>query len=220
MKKLAIGCGIVIVLLVVVGGFGAWYVYHRVRSTIAGFAELATVPDIERAVITTTPFVPPESGELTAAQVTRFVAVQEHVRTTLGAKFVELNSKYKTLADRLNKKENTALDFPEIVAAYQDLATTYVEAKRAQVDALNANGFSLPEYQWVRRQSYLALGLPVMDMDVSGIIAAVKSGRTLDTKQVPATLPLGPSGPAKNKELVEPHKKFLEDNAALSFFGL
>jgi hypothetical protein len=31
---------------------------------------------------------------------------------------------------------------------------------------------------------------------------------------------MGPSGPDKNKQLVEPHKKMLEDNAPLSFFGL
>ena len=31
---------------------------------------------------------------------------------------------------------------------------------------------------------------------------------------------LEPAGPEANKTLVAPHKKLLEDNAALSFFGL
>lgn len=221
MKKVAIGCGIVLVLLAAVGGVAGWYVYHKVRTTIAGFAELAKVPDIERNVSNTTTFTAPENGELTEAQVTRFVAVQEHVKKTLGEKFAELNTKYKTLSERIDKKENNALDLPDLVAAYRDLATTYVEAKRAQVDALNSNGFSRSEYHWVRKQAYLALGLPMMEMDVSAIIEAAKSGGKMDPGQAaPTTLPMGPSGPAKNQELVAPHKKLLEDNAALSFFGL
>jgi hypothetical protein len=61
------------------------------------------------------------------------MAVQDHVKQTLGAKFTELNTKYKALSDRIDKKQDTALDFPEVVAAYRDLASTYVEAKRAQV---------------------------------------------------------------------------------------
>jgi hypothetical protein len=97
----------------------------------------------------------------------------------------------------------------------------YVEAKRAQVDALNQNNFSLSEYKWVRKQAYLAIGMPVMDFDVSEVIDAVKSGKNMDTaKAAPATLPIGPSGPEKNQKLVEAHKKVLEDNAPLSFFGL
>jgi hypothetical protein len=221
MKKFAIGCGIVIVIAAIAAGLGSWYVIHKVKDTLAGFADLAKVPDIEKSVSNTTPYSPPESGELTEAQVTRFLAVQGHVKETLGTRYKELDAKYKSLSERINKHQDNALDFPELVAAYRDLASMYVEAKRAQVDALNQNNFSLSEYKWVRKQAYLAVGMPVMDLDVSDVINAVKTGQNLDTaKQAPATLPMGPSGPEKNKQLVEPHKKMLEDNAPLSFFGL
>ena len=221
MKKIAIGCGIVLVVVAIAVGVGSWYAIHKVKETFAGFADLAKVPDIEKGVTSTTPFSPPDSGEMTQAQVTRFLAVQDHVKQTLGTRYKELDAKYKALSERINKKQDTALDFPEVVAAYRDLASMYVEAKRAQVDALNQNSFSLSEYKWVRKQAYLAVGMPVMDFDVSEVIDAVKSGKNMDTaKQAPATLPMGPSGPEKNKQLVEPHKKVLEDNAPLSFFGL
>jgi hypothetical protein len=221
MKKIAIGCGIVLVIVAIAVGVGSWYAIHKVKETFAGFADLAKVPDIERSVSNTTPYSPPESGELTQAQVDRLLAVQTHVKQTLGARYQELDGKYKALSERINKHQDTALDFPQVVAAYRDLASMYVEAKRAQVDALNQNNFSLSEYKWVRKQAYLALGIPVMDMDVSSVIDAVKSGRNMDTAQAaPATLPMGPTGPDKNKALVEPHKKVLEDNAPLSFFGL
>lgn len=221
MKKIAIGCGIVLVVVAIAVGVGAWYTIHKVKEFAGGFADLAKVSDIEKSVSNTMPFTPPDSGELTEAQVTRLLAVQDHVKKTLGTRYTELDAKYKALADRINKKQDTALDFPEVIAAYRDLASMYVEAKRAQVDALNQNNFSLSEYKWVRKQAYLAVGLPVMDFDVSEMVDAMKSGKGMDTaKPAPATLPMGPSGPDKNKQLVEPHKKVLEDNAPLSFFGL
>jgi hypothetical protein len=221
MKKIAIGCGIVIVVIGIALGVGSWYAYHKVKETFAGFADLAKVPDIEKSVTNSTPFAPPDNGELTEAQLTRFLAVQDHVKQTLGNRYKELDAKYKSLSERINKNQSGALDFPEVVAAYRDLASMYVEAKRAQVDALNQNNFSLSEYKWVRKQTYLAIGLPVTDFDVSEVIDAVKSGKNMDTaKAAPTTLPMGPSGPEKNQKLVEPHKKLLEDNAPLSFFGL
>src|SRR5204863_9918093 len=87
MKKFAIGCGIVLVLAAIAAGLGSWYVIHKVKDTFAGFADLAKVPDIEKSVASTTVYAPPDSGELTEAQVTRFLAVQDHVKQTLGAKF-------------------------------------------------------------------------------------------------------------------------------------
>jgi hypothetical protein len=221
MKKIAIGCGIVLVVVAIAVGVGSWYAIHKVKETFAGFADLAKVPDIEKSVENTRPFSPPDSGELTAPQLSRFLAVQEHVKQTLGNRYQELDGKYKALSERIDKHQNTALDFPEVVSAYRDLASMYVEAKRAQVASMNNNNFSLDEYKWVRKQAYLAVGMPVMDFDVSEVIDAVKSGKNMDTaKPAPATMPIGPSGPEKNKQLVEPYKKELEDNAALSFFGL
>jgi hypothetical protein len=221
MKKFAIGCGIVIVVAAIAVGVGSWYVIHKVKDTIGSFADLAKVPDIEKSVSNTALYAPPESGELTDAQLTRFLAVQDHVKQTLGARYKELDAKYKTLSERINTHQDTALDFPQLVSAYKDLASMYVEAKQAQVDALNQNNFSLSEYKWVKKQAYLAVGLPVMNFDVSDAIDAMKSGKKFDAgQQPPATLPVGPSGPDKNKQLVEPHKKVLEDNAPLSFFGL
>ena len=97
-----------------------------------------------------------------------------------------------------------------------------MDAKRAQVEALNAAQFSLPEYAWVRQQAYAAIGVPIMNMDVSKFIEHVKSGDMDAKHEQPGQLEgsFEPSGPERNRVLVEPHKKTLEDNAPLSFFGL
>ncbi len=177
MKKIAIGCGIVLVVVAIAVGVGSWYAIHKVKETFAGFADLAKVPDIEKGVTNSTPYSPPDSGELTQAQVTRFLAVQDHVKQTLGTRYKELDAKYKALSERINKKQDTALDFPEVVAAYRDLASMYVEAKRAQVDALNQNSFSLSEYKWVRKQAYLA------DRDAGDGFRRVRGDRRREERQ-------------------------------------
>ena len=77
------------------------------------------------------------------------------------------------------------------------------------------------EYRWVRQQAYAAIGMPVMDVDVSKFIEDVTSGKTPEQQHTPSLGgSMGPTGPEVNKALVAPHKKQLEDNAALSYFGL
>ena len=96
MKKIAIGCGVVLLILTVAGGFAAWYAYRKASgmyadarskfdSTVAGLTELGKVPDIERTVRNATPYSPPSSGEITSTQLTKYLAVQAQVRQTLVA---------------------------------------------------------------------------------------------------------------------------------------
>jgi len=221
MKKLAIGCGIVAVLLAVSGVVAAYFIYSKVKSTVTEFAALGEIPAIERGVRNTGAFAPPESGELTEAQVARYVKVQQDVRALLGTRFDQFQAKYAELSRRLSKQEGTVVDAPSVIAAYRDLARTYVDAKKAQVEALNRSGFSLSEYRWVRQQAYAAIGMPVMDLDVAKMIEDVTSGRSPREPTAPSVGgSVGPAGPEANRTLVAPHKKVLEDNAALSYFGL
>lgn len=216
MKKLAIGCLIAIVVVGIAGAIGAYFLYRQVRTTVTQFAEVGSVAEIERNVRNQTPFTPPSSGELTAAQVQKLVQVQSQVRARLGERQAELERKYKELSE---KREATALDLPQLIAAYRDLAAVWVEGKRAQVDALNAAGLSLDEYRWVRGQAYQALGIPIVEIDVARIIEDAKSGATGNQ---PGSIAgsFGPSGPDSNRALVEPHKEQLENSVALATFGL
>ncbi len=221
MKKLAIGCGILLVVGLVGAAVATYFVVNKVTSTVAEFAALGEVPAIERRVRNADTFTPPESGELTEAQVTRYVKVQQQVRALLGSRFDQFQTKYAELSKRMDKDQGTVFDAPAVITAYRDLARTYVDAKKAQVEALNDAKFSLSEYRWVRQQAYAAIGMPVMDFDVSKMIEDVTSGKSPQQPQAP-TLggSIGPTGPETNKTLVAPHKKQLEDNAPLSYFGL
>ncbi len=216
MKKLAIGC-LVIVLLggAVVAGVG-FYFYRKAQATFAQFNKLSEVPDLERQVRVKGNFTPPASAELTPAQVDRFVAVQTRVRDRLGVQFAEFEKRYKTLAD---KKEATFADMPEILSAYRDVAAAWLEAKRSQVDALNEANLSLEEYRWIRDKAYQALGQPFFDFDVAKFVDQIKSGaQNVQPGELRGAI--GESGPEANRKLIEKYKKSLEQNLSLASFGL
>ena len=112
----------------------------------------------------------------------------------------------------------TAIDVPELVSAYRDLASAYMDGKRAQVDALNRAGLSLGEYRWIRSQAYGALGMSLLEVDVSRIIDDVKAGRPPVTPASRLTADASASPALRSR--VEPHRKALEANIGLAFFGL
>jgi hypothetical protein len=216
MKKLAIGCLVVAVVAgAAVVGVG-YYGYLKVKSTVAQLAQLQKVPEIERGIRVKTPFVVPASGELTASQVERFMKVTTDVRDRLGKDMVTFERNYKTLAA---KKDYTAADMPALLSAYRDMATGWLDAKRAQVDALNEVGLSLDEYRWIRSESYRALGVPFIDVDFARIAEQARSGGQQSAPVLVGGASTGP-GPASNLKLVEKYRKQLEDYVPLASFGL
>ena len=217
MSKFAKGCAAVLGVGIVIATGASYYVYHKVNSAVVGFAQLGSLPELDRSVRVKGHYTP-ASDEPSRAQLGRLLQVQQAVRTRLGARAEEMERRYHRL---LAKDTATVVDAPEIISAYRDLAAAYMDAKRAQVDALNKAGFSLEEYRWTRSKVYGALGVPLMDFDVARIIDDVKHGREPDSTAFRMTVfPSGPIGSPAVKQLVEPHRKVLEDNAGLAFFGL
>jgi len=215
MKKLAIGCAVLLALGVVGAGGASYVAYRKVSSAFAGFAELGSLPELERSLRNQRPFAPPTDGGPSRAQIEHLVEVQEAVRARLGARAGEMERRYERL---LAKERATAVDAPEIISAYRDLASAYMDAKRAQVDALNRAGLSLEEYRWTRSQVYAALGMPLMDMDITRIITDVKEGRQVAEPAFRMTAPAAGSPVLLHQ--VEPYRKALEANVGLAFFGL
>jgi hypothetical protein len=217
MKKIAIGCGIVLLLCMIAGAAVGYYVFRKAQSLYQQVAEFGQIPEIERGIRSRGEYAPPASGELTKTQVERLVRVQTHIRTRLGQRFAAMEQKYKALADKENA---TVVDVPMLMAAYRDLAAAWMDAKRSQVEALNEAGLSLEEYRWIREQTYRALGMPYVDLDVGKIVDHIRSGSSgsIDPGQLRGSF--GPGGPESNRALVEAFKKQLEDNLPLASFGL
>jgi hypothetical protein len=214
MKKFAIGCLVVFALATVVGvGAGYYFVYRPLHHMAASMMQFKEVPDIERRVENKAPFTPPGNGELTQTNVDRYMKVQDQLHARLGTRVKQLDAKYKAL-DKANQGHPSVT---EAFGALSDLGSLIVEAKRAQVDALNTAGFSLEEYNWTRKAVYEAAGLP-MSIDFSQVIEKASSGQKLDS----TTMQEAAFGdvPAHNKELVAPHIEKLRERAGLAFFGL
>ena len=216
MKKIAIGCGIALLIVGVCAAGVAYYLYRQFSPMVAQFAELGQVGDIERNVRNRAPFTPPASEELTDAQIEKLLQVQGEIRRRLGERMASLEGKYKTLLD---KQTATATDAPTIIRAYGDLAKMWIDAKRGQVEALNAANLSLDEYRWIREQAYRAIGLQYVDLDLARLADDARRGVTPESAgQLKGSI--GPSGPETNRTRLEPVRKQLEDNLALASLGL
>ena len=216
MKKFAIGCLIVVAVLGVALGVGGYLFYSNFVKPYAGsFKQLAELPDLDKQITNTTPFRVPDSGELSDEMVKRFIKVQEQLQAKLGPRMDELKAKYDQL-DKGMKSENRKASFSEAMTAMKDLTSVLVEAKKAQVQALNEAGYSLREYSWVRNRVYEAVGIVPGTFDIGEMARRGRAGEAVGRPEVREPEEV----PAKNKTLVAPYQKQLEQWAPLAFFGL
>jgi len=212
MKKFAIGCLIVVVLLAVCGGIAGYWLYSKARSYVGQFQALA---ESDKNVTNVAAFTAPANGELTEDMVRRFVAVQERMHTRLGARVEDMKAKQDAFLKR-QQAEHRQASASEAVAVVADLMKLILEGKTAQVEALNQQHFSLEEYAWVKGQVYTAAGMDIVEISIPNLPELAKQGGGL-TKTVGGE---GAEVPARNKELVAPLLPKLKDWAPLAFFGL
>lgn len=216
MKKLAIGCGVALLVLIVALAAGGYFMWARYIQPMGGaITEFAQIGEIEKQVRNTSSFTAPESGELSEELLGRFVAVQQAIETKLGDRMTALKAKYEEL-DRTTKGERRKASFSEVMSALKDLSSTVVAAKRVQVQALNDAGFSVEEYEWVRQQVYAAVGVAAGGFDLKDLQKL--GGEAGDAAR--ASADVLERVPERNKQLVAPYEKKLREWAALAYFGL
>jgi hypothetical protein len=215
MKKLALGCGVVLVLTGMAAAAAAYFVYRQVAPMVTQFAEFGQLAEIERGVRKRGPFNPPPTAELTERQVQQLVQVQQQLRRRLGEQMKTFEARYRELA---NRKDATLADAPAVLQAYGDLAGTWLDAKRTQIEALNAADLSLEEYRWIRHEAYRALGQPFVDLDMGKLVEHAHRGGSLAVGELKGAIQS--VGPESNRKLIERVRKLLEENLALAAFGL
>lgn len=222
MKKILVGCLIVLVIGVAGLGVAAFYAYRAARpmfdSATTYFAKAKELASLGERVSNKTEYTEPANGELTTVQVDRFIAVQSRVRLQMGDRWSELQMK----ADALQKKADSSkseLSFSEIAGVFSEFTGIYMEARRAQVDALNVHKFSESEYTWVRNRIYEAAGMELAGaIDMSALEKMAKDGAEQTGVQIP-DIPK-PHVPENNTKLIKPHLKKLQESFALAFLGL
>lgn len=218
MKKGLIGCLVVFLIVVIGAGYAAYrFLYLPGKAYVESFAQLKVVPELNAQVQNQATFVAPADQKLASADLERFLRVQRTIRTRLGARLTELENKYKML-DSQNRESAEQPSVTEAFNAFRDLAGLYVEAKRAQVDALNAEGLSLAQYEWTRNRAYEAAGMPV-DLSIQEALNDIAAGKTPTDTAVEEAAP-ATAVPEANRTLVAPHAEELSQGVALVFFAL
>jgi hypothetical protein len=216
MKKLALGCLGVLLLMAITGAaLGYYFVYRPAKSYVTSFAQLQEIPKLHEQVRNKARFTPPAAGELTPALLDRYLQAQDALHARLGARLEELDRKYKAL----DAGNATDPSFTEALGALRDLGDLLVDAKRAQVEVLNQYNFSLAEYEWVRRSAYAAAGL-AFGGSLAEMIDSASRGQApvlpaMDDRDTGL-----PEVPAANEQMVAPHVEKLRARVALAFFGL
>jgi hypothetical protein len=206
-------------VVVGVGVFMAWrmaqpYV-EQAGEYLAGMRRLTELADLDRQVADRTPYAPDASGELTAVQVERFVRVQEQMRASLGARVGDVRARYQDLQRELDAGRRT-LSFAEAASALSDLSAAFVDARRAQVEMLNAEGFSQGEYEWVRTRVYQAAGLEIAGLSLSDL---QRLSRDTGDAGIELAEAVRADVPDRNRELVRPYVSRLQEWLPLIFFG-
>jgi len=155
MKKLLVGCLIVVVIAIIGVGAAGYFAYRAVKPVIdnaSNYMEKAReVTRLGENITVKTPFDPPASGELTQQQVERFIAVQTRVRSELSDKWTQIEQKSKELREKTDRNRQD-WTFAEFTSVFSDIANIWVDARKSQVNALNTQKFSEGEYEWVRRR--------------------------------------------------------------------
>lgn len=222
MKKILGGCLIVIVIAILAFGVASFYAYRFARPMID---DASNYLDKAREVVRMgddvkikTGFTPPANGELTSAQVERFIAVQTRVRSELDSKWSVIE---KEAASIRAKADGASKDWTlsEFNSVFSGLANIYLDGRKAQVEALNIQRFSEGEYDWVRRRVYEAAGVEMAgSLDLSKIEdlardSASKNGVTLPAVDLPKV-------PEKNIALVKPHAAKVREWIPMAVLGL
>lgn len=225
MKKLLAGCLLAAVLLTVVAGVAvylAWGYVSPVIRTVTGVTDgvtrLGGLAEIEQGLTSTAPFAAPDSGELTPAQVERFLGVQRQVRLALGTRAEAFAAKYREMTGTRPDGSTTLPTLPQLLDGIGDLSSVYLDAWRAQVQAMNGGGFSRDEFNWVRARVYQAAGLDAVRYDAGDleqVIEAMARGAKVEAPEVRL-----PDAPARSRTLVKPHVDEVTAWLPMAIFGL
>lgn len=204
-KKVVMGCLVAVAaVLVIGGGLGYYYVVRPLTNTVKAGAELTKLAELDRQVTNRQPFSAPSDSLLKQSDVERFMQVSGAVMSGLQNRAQELESKYEGLS-------NGNPSVREIINAYADIIRLVVSAKELQVRALNAAGFSLDEYAWVRTAVLEATGHSVAQVN----LMALAEGTVQEEGS-----PRVSSVPDENIELVAPYTDRINEYVGLAMFGL
>jgi hypothetical protein len=222
MKKILTGCLIVAVLALAGLGVALFYAYRMAKPMIdSALTYMETANEVARlgdGLANRAPYIPPANGELTAAQVDRFMAVQARVSDELKDRWTEIETKSAEFRERskAGQKDVTLADLRSMLSS---IGGIWIDGRRVQVNALNIHKFSDAEYAWVRLRVYEAAGMEIAGgIDMSTIEDLARQGAQKGNFELPDIPPA--QVPEANITLVRPHLAKLKGWMPMAVLGL
>lgn len=216
-KKIALGCLVVGLVVLIGGGFLTYnYIYKPVMGSVSSLQE---IHEKNEQIDNQSSYQPPADNELTENQVERFVAVQRQIKQGIESRLEEFQQKYEQMDQELQNREPT---LTEIMNAWGDIVDLYTDAKQIQVEALNEHNFSLAEYRYVQQSFYSALGMELFSYNIDQIAAAASEGNfnmNLDEFEKQQA-ELEQQVPQINRDLVSQYADSAENWLVFSWWGL
>lgn len=206
-SKRRMGCMIpMLIIALLVGGAGYFFLYRPVSQLASGFTNLTEFETLNTNIRNTASFTPPASNELSEQQVERYIDVINRIQTDAMARIQHL----ETLFEDVDIENLNVLNaYQTYLRVYQEVLDIAVEVKAEQVDALNAAGFSLEEYTWVKQQVAGAAGFSIGELNLTNLLSGEVGGQQVAR-----------STNATNQELVSPYADQIGGWAPLFMFGL
>lgn len=150
MKKVAIGCLIILGILVVGGGGLAIWGWGKISDMVGEFTEFTSeMQEVHKATPRDRNFQPPEDGLLTESQVSQLVAVESSIHQTMSVLIERHEERYGQLK-ALMEEDGRDPNLGELLQGGRDVAAILRGYKTSQVEALQQQNLSLEEYSWMR----------------------------------------------------------------------
>lgn len=214
-KKILIGCLALLVVGTIGGGLAFYFwIYLPGRDYVASFAQLGQVEELNERIVNQERFVS-DDELLEPGQVERFAAVQRAIRAGLGSRLQFLEQKYESVGREL-ESEARQPSISDLLTFLREVSQLYLEVKRLQVEALNEQGFSLSEYQWVRSRFYNAAGVNFFSFSLESLAEAVQKGEVPELGEELGADPVA----QRNRQLAEPYQEEVPEWLAFAWLGI
>jgi hypothetical protein len=220
-RRVVFGClGVVAVLAAVALVFLYFWLLKPAQEVFADLEQLKGMQELNTQIAEEAVYEPPADGELTPEQLERFARVQREMRSALGAAdYALLGERAQKLKGVLVRGEEVATEsvgFRDAILAFKGLGPVLLRAKEGQVEGLNREGFSLPEYRWVRENLYRGLGFSRVNIYLEDFAASLGKGE-YDLPEEEETVPPPPD---RNLELVSLYSRTAREWFPFLVFGL
>lgn len=206
-KRRSMGCLITTtIIMAILAGAAYFFVYKPVSQLAKGFSNIEAFTNLDKHINNTAPFAPPVNDELSADQVDRYIGVIQRVQADAMARINDLEHIFNA---ELLEDAGPVEAYRIFMGAYQELIDSAVAVKQEQVEAINAAGFSLEEYNWVKTQVAGAAGFSASELSLESLMSGELGGQQVAIKSNPT-----------NQELIAPYMEDIGSWAPLLMFGL